>query len=66
MTKTLTRRDFLKLSGSAIGAVALGEFIPPLVAKAARANGQLDASDSGYISKHVRDVRLALWFAGQG
>ena len=33
MTKTLTRRDFLKLSGSAIGAVAVGEFIPPLVAQ---------------------------------
>jgi len=61
MTKTLTRRDFLKLGGSAIGAVALGEFIPPLVAKAARANGQLDASDSGYISSMCE---MCVWRCG--
>ena len=61
MTNTLTRRDFLKLSGSAIGAIALGEFIPPLVAKAARANGQLDASDSGYISSMCE---MCVWRCG--
>jgi thiosulfate reductase/polysulfide reductase chain A len=61
MTKTLTRRDFLKLSGSAIGAVAVGEFIPPLVAKAARENGQLDASGDGYIATMCE---MCVWRCG--
>ena len=61
MTKLLTRRDFLKLSGSAVGAVTLGEFIPPLVAKAARANGQLDASGDGYISS---TCEMCVWRCG--
>jgi thiosulfate reductase/polysulfide reductase chain A len=49
MTKTISRRDFLKLGGMAAGALALGKLIPPEVASAARQAGLLDASDSGYI-----------------
>src|SRR5512144_2036927 len=49
MTKQLSRRDFLKLGGAGAGALALGEFLPPLAAKAARANGHLDANDNGAI-----------------
>ena len=49
MTKTISRRDFLKLGGIAAGALALGQLIPPEVASAARKSGMLDASDSGYI-----------------
>ena len=49
MTKTITRRDFLKLGGMAAGALALGQFIPPEVAFAARNSGLLNASGSGYI-----------------
>ena len=35
MTNTISRRDFLKLGGAAFGALATGQFIPPLVAQAA-------------------------------
>ena len=45
----LSRRDFLKASGTAAGALALGQFIPPLVAKAARLSGNLDNNGTGYI-----------------
>jgi len=49
MPSTITRRDFLKVGGSALGAVVLSEFIPPRVVEAARSNGLLDSTDSGYI-----------------
>ena len=49
MTSAPSRRDFLKLGGAAFGAAALGEFIPPMVAKAARASGRLDANGDGYL-----------------
>jgi len=49
MPNTLSRRDFLKVGGAAVGAVVLGRFIPPLVAEAARVTGMLDATNSGYI-----------------
>lgn len=49
MTKTISRRDFLKLGGMAAGAVALGSFIPPQVAKAARNAGLIDPNGDGYI-----------------
>jgi len=45
---------FLKLGGAAFGALAIGQFIPPLVAKAAREAGYLDASNSGYIPSMCR------------
>lgn len=46
---TLSRRDFLKISGAAAGAVMLGQFLPPPVAEAARLAGQIDADGDGYI-----------------
>ena len=49
MTKTLSRRDFLKVGGGALGAAALAEFVPPRAAEAARLNGLLDSTGSGYI-----------------
>ncbi len=49
MANSLSRRDFLKLGSAAVGVVALGEFIPPIVAHAARENGHLDANGDGYI-----------------
>ncbi len=49
MSHVLSRRDFLKLGGAGLGALALGEFVPPLVAQAARAMGQVDAKGDGYI-----------------
>ncbi|HTX91967.1 MAG TPA: molybdopterin-dependent oxidoreductase [Anaerolineales bacterium] len=49
MPNTLSRRDFLKVGGAAVGALALSEFIPPRVAEAARVSGLLDSTSSGYI-----------------
>jgi thiosulfate reductase/polysulfide reductase chain A len=47
--KSVTRRDFLKLSGVGLGGLTLGQFLPPAVAQAARAVGSLDANGDGYI-----------------
>ena len=43
MSHEVTRRDFLKMGAAAAGALALGQFVPPRVAKAAR---QLDVIDA--------------------
>ena len=50
MTKTvISRRDFLKLGGAAASVFAVGQFIPPTVARAARQAGSLDDNGSGYL-----------------
>jgi thiosulfate reductase / polysulfide reductase chain A len=50
MPKTvISRRNFLKLGAAATGAFAVGQFIPPPVAKAARQADMLDSNGSGYI-----------------
>ena len=62
MPKTeITRRNFLKLSGAAASAFAVGQFIPPPVARAARAVGSLDANGSGYISTMCE---MCVWRCG--
>ena len=61
MTNTISRRDFLKLGGAAFGALAIGQFIPPLVAQAARQAGYLDATDSGYIPSMCE---MCVWRCG--
>ena len=50
MTKTyLSRRGFLKLSGGAAGALAVGQFLPPSVAQVAAKAGLINARGDGYI-----------------
>jgi thiosulfate reductase / polysulfide reductase chain A len=61
MTKTISRRDFLKLGGMAAGTLALGNMIPPQVASAARRAGMLDDTDSGYISTMCE---MCVWRCG--
>jgi thiosulfate reductase / polysulfide reductase chain A len=61
MSSLLTRRDFLKVSGAAVGALVIGEFLPPWVAQAARSSGLLDASDSGYIPSMCE---MCVWRCG--
>ena len=61
MTNTISRRDFLKLGGAAFGAFTIGQFIPPLVAQAAREAGYLDATDSGYIPSMCE---MCVWRCG--
>ncbi len=48
-TTTITRRDFLKISGASLGALAVGQMLPIKVAEAARQAGMLDANGNGYI-----------------
>ncbi len=51
MPKTeISRLGFLKLGGAAASAFAVGQFIPPPVARAARQSGALDDNGSGYIT----------------
>ena len=61
MTNVLSRRDFLKLGGAAAGVIALGEFIPPLVAKAAGRSGQLDANGNGTLASICE---MCVWRCG--
>ena len=61
MTNPLSRRDFLKVGGATIGAAVLGQFIPPWVAEAARANGMLDATNSGTIPSMCE---MCVWRCG--
>lgn len=49
MTKSMSRRDFLKLGGMAATMLTVGSFIPPQVAKAARGAGLIDPNGDGYI-----------------
>jgi len=61
MTNTLSRRDFLKLGGAFAGALAVGKFIPPAVAQAARDAGHLDANNDGYIPSMCE---MCVWRCG--
>ena len=47
--KNLTRKDFLKLGGTALGAVAIGRFLSPEVIASAQQAGLIDAEGNGYI-----------------
>jgi thiosulfate reductase/polysulfide reductase chain A len=48
MSNQVSRRDFLKLGGAALGAMAVGQFIPPPAARAAYQHS-LDANGDGYV-----------------
>jgi len=61
MPTIISRRDFLKVSGAAVGALVLGKFIPPWVAEAAQTNGLLDATNSGYIPSMCE---MCVWRCG--
>ena len=61
MPSTISRRDFLKLSGATAGAAAIGQFIPPWVAEAARQSGTLDDAGSGYIPSMCE---MCVWRCG--
>jgi thiosulfate reductase/polysulfide reductase chain A len=61
MTKTISRRDFLKLGGMVAGAVVLGRLIPPEVASAARKAGLLNAEGSGFIPT---TCEMCVWRCG--
>jgi thiosulfate reductase/polysulfide reductase chain A len=60
-TKTLSRRDFLKLSGLVAGSAALGAFAFPKVALAARDAGLIGASGDGSIATMCE---MCVWRCG--
>ena len=61
MTNTITRRDFLKLGGAATAMLAVGQMLPPMVAKAARETGQINAAGDGFISSMCE---MCVWRCG--
>jgi thiosulfate reductase / polysulfide reductase chain A len=61
MPKTLSRRDFLKLSSAVAGAITLGKLIPPEVASAARKAGLINAQGDGIIPT---TCEMCVWRCG--
>ncbi len=61
MTKTISRRDFLKLGAASAGALAVGQMLPPKVAQAARDAGHLDANGDGYVPSMCE---MCVWRCG--
>ena len=61
MTKTISRRDFMKLGGMTAGAVALGQLIPPQVAAAAQKAGLVNAQGDGMIPT---TCEMCVWRCG--
>jgi thiosulfate reductase / polysulfide reductase chain A len=49
MTKTISRRDFIKLGAASASAVAFSQMLSPMVAQAARDAGHVDVNGDGYI-----------------
>jgi len=61
MTASLSRRNFLKLSAVTFGALAVGELLPPAVARAATEAGFLDIRGDGYIPSMCE---MCVWRCG--
>ncbi|MBI5714883.1 MAG: molybdopterin-dependent oxidoreductase [Chloroflexi bacterium] len=57
----ITRRDFLKISGIALGGAAASQFIPPPVAKAALDLGYLNLKGDGFIPSMCE---MCVWRCG--
>ena len=61
MTNTISRRDFLKMGAAASAALAVGRFIPPQVAQAARQAGHLNAQGDGFVPSMCE---MCVWRCG--
>ncbi len=61
MSKTISRRDFLKLGAASVGALAVGQMLPPMVAQAAREAGHLNAQGDGFIPSMCE---MCVWRCG--
>ena len=61
MTKTISRRDFLKLGAAGAGALALGQMLPPKAAQAARDAGTIDLQGNGFVHSMCE---MCVWRCG--
>ncbi len=61
MTKTISRRDFLKLGLASAGVLAVGQMLPPKVAQAAKESGVINAAGDGVISTMCE---MCVWRCG--
>jgi thiosulfate reductase / polysulfide reductase chain A len=61
MTKTISRRDFLKLGAAGAGALALGQMLPAKVAQTARAAGHINAEGNGFVHSMCE---MCVWRCG--
>ena len=61
MTKSVSRRDFLKLGTAASAALAANSILPRRVAQAARQSGHLNAQGNGYIPSMCE---MCVWRCG--
>ena len=61
MTRTMSRRDFLKAGIAATGTLAVGQMLPAKVAQSARASGQVNAAGDGVISTMCE---MCVWRCG--
>lgn len=61
MTTDLSRRDFLKMGATTAGALAVGQLIPPMVARAAQEAGLLNPSGDGFIPSMCE---MCVWRCG--
>ena len=61
MTKTISRRDFLKIGTTGAGVLALGQMLPAKVAQAARAAGHINAEGNGFVHSMCE---MCVWRCG--
>jgi len=61
MTKTISRRDFLKLGAATAGVLAVGQMIPPQVVQVAHEAGHLNADGDGYVPSMCE---MCVWRCG--
>jgi thiosulfate reductase/polysulfide reductase chain A len=61
MTNHLSRRGFLKIGATTAGALAVGELLPPFVAKAAQDAGMLTPAGDGFIPSMCE---MCVWRCG--
>jgi len=61
MLKDLSRRGFLQLGAVTAGALAVGQMLPPAVARAAEAVGMLNTSGDGYVPSMCE---MCVWRCG--
>ena len=61
MSTNVSRRNFLKLSSITVGALTVGQVLPPMVVQAAQEAGLINASGDGFIPSMCE---MCVWRCG--